>query len=111
MSWHTLPTVDLARDTIERAKQVHDVNEAAWEALGPAFLAAVPLAFVLPLAVVGIPTWSYVVLVALAVWGAAPWVLRWHRAIRAADAYTNEMRERRLELERRKAPSISKDRD
>ena len=108
----SMPSEELARSTLERAKDLDAINERAFEAVGPAFLSSIPLCLTGSVALVyllsdglddylGIGPFGIIAAnaIAIAIW--LPFFLRWNRAIRDVKAFTAEMSARREELEKR----------
>jgi membrane protein implicated in regulation of membrane protease activity len=107
--FHMMDTQTLAEDSIKRARDVHAITDAAFEAVGPAFLATIPLAFAFVTVLASwldgwriVPAIVAIPLLLVSIGIAYPFFMKWHRAIAACRAYTEEMKQRTAELRRRR---------
>lgn len=79
--------------------EVHALDVRAWNAIGPAYLSALPLCIAAPLSLalyVDGHRAPAVMLILLAAAIAYPWWKDWRDAVRACERKTAELRERRL---------------
>ena len=98
--FENVPTKQLASETLLRAKDVDQINEAAWSTAGWAFVSVAA-----GMAVGGVffiflgqsIFWSLAAALAVCAW---PW-WRWEASIRQCKGFTREMVRRRRELQSR----------
>lgn len=102
-----LSRADLAADTIARAKDVDQLNDAAWEALEPALIAMMVMAIAafacFGLLVVNPNLFLVTLPGVIGVWIVGwPKIQKWRSALSACDAFAQEMRQMRKLLEEAK---------
>lgn len=101
-------TSTLAQESLAKAALVNEVNDAAFDAVVPAFVASMPFAIAVPFAWASLVSERppirpdiavFILILTIAI--AAPFVLKWCRAIRDCNAFTKEMKARTAELRKR----------